>query len=88
MSSMRTTLFLASLVLLQGCSVSSALRASQTVGDYSPLTLASVDPENYNKDKQECIKQVQKQVDNNMSVNYNIMKFRECLIQKGYVLLS
>lgn len=85
---MRTPLFIASLVILQGCTVSSALFAPHAAGEYNPLTLPTVDVEKYNKDKKECIEQVQRQIDNNMSVNYNIMKFRECLIQKGYVLLS
>jgi hypothetical protein len=85
---MRTSLLLAGLLLLEGCSGAGALFASAGSGDYSPLTLPSVDVEKYNKDKQECIKQVQTQIDQNMNVNYNIMKFRECLIQKGYVLLS
>ena len=62
--------------------------AGLAVGDYNPLTVPTVDIEKYKQDKQACYKQVQSQTDANMSQNYNIVKFRECLIQKGYVLLS
>ena len=85
---MRTHLFLVCLLLLQACSGTGALFSTVGSGDYNPLTLPTADAEKYNKDKQECINKVQTQIDHNMNVNYNIMKFRECLIQKGYVLLS
>jgi hypothetical protein len=85
---MRTPLFIASLLILQGCTVTSAIFTSHAAGDFNPLTLPSIDVEKYNKDKQECFKLVQSQIDTQMTSNYNIMKFRECLIQKGYVLLS
>jgi hypothetical protein len=35
-----------------------------------------------------CFKQVETQNSKYLAENYNIIKFRECLIQKGYVLLS
>ncbi|MEY3428957.1 MAG: hypothetical protein RIS60_2309 [Pseudomonadota bacterium] len=85
---MRTHLFLVCLLLLQACSGTGTLFSTVGSGDYNPLTLPTADAEKYNKDKQECINKVQTQIDHNMNVNYNIMKFRECLIQKGYVLLS
>jgi hypothetical protein len=85
---MRNSVFLASLLLLQGCTVSVPFMTSLGSGDYNPLTLSSVDADKYAQDKQACIKQVQIQAVGDMNSNYNIMKFRECLIQKGYVLLS
>ena len=57
-------------------------------GDYNPLTLPSVDPEKYKSDKQLCFKQVEALVSKDMAVNYNILMFRQCLIEKGNVLLS
>ena len=74
---------------LQGCSsMLGELKLSESSGDFNPITLASVDPEKYKSDKQLCFKQVEAQVSKDMASNYNITKFRECLIQKGYVLLS
>jgi len=85
---MPKSLLLITLFALQGCSVTGALMSSPSLGDYNPLTVSTVNIEKYNQDKQACYKQVQSQIDAKMSQNYNIIKFRECLIQKGYVLLS
>ena len=77
------------LLILQGCSsMGMSFNLSNQSGEFNPLTLPTVDIEKYSKDKEACFKQVEKQIDSNMTVNFNIMKFRECLIQKGYVLLS
>jgi len=77
------------LLVLQGCSsIGVASNQTSSSGDYSPLTVPSVDSEKYKSDKQLCFKQVEAQVSKDMASNYNILKFRECLIQKGYVLLS
>jgi len=85
---MPKSLLLITLFALQGCSVTGALMSSPSLGDYNPLTVSTVNIEKYNQDKQACYKQVQSQTDANMAQNYNIIKFRECLIQKGYMLLS
>ena len=86
---MRLTLPMFLLLILQGCSsMGVAFNQTSSSGDYNPLTLPTVDMEKYSKDKEACFKQVEKQIDSNMTLNFNIMKFRECLIQKGYVLLS
>ena len=85
---MLKSLLLITLFALQGCSVTGALMSSPSLGDYNPLTVSTVNIEKYNQDKQACYKQVQSQTDANMAQNYNIIKFRACLIQKGYVLLS
>ena len=85
---MPKSLLLITLFALQGCSVTGALLSSPSLGDYNPLTVSTVNIEKYSQDKQACYKQVQSQTDANMAQNYNIIKFRECLIQKGYVLLS
>ena len=77
------------LLVLQGCSsIGVASNQTSSSGDYNPLTVPSVDPEKYKSDKQLCFKQVENQNSKDMSVNYNILKFRQCLIEKGYVLLS
>ena len=85
---MTKSLLLIALFALQGCSVTGALLSSPSLGDYNPLTVSTVNIEKYNQDKQAYYKQGQSQIDAKMSQNYNIVKFRECLIQKGYVLLS
>ena len=86
---MKRTLPILILLILQGCSsIGAASNQTSSFGDYNPLTLPSVDPEKYKSDKQLCFKQVETQVSKDMTVNYNIVKFRQCLIEKGYVLLS
>jgi len=81
---MRHLTFTAALLILQGCSsLGVGQDRTSSAGDFNPLTLPTVNVDKYNSDKQ-----VQSQTDANMAQNYNIVKFRECLIQKGYVLLS
>lgn len=78
------------LLLCQGCTTlntgSKGLDAS--AGVYNPSTLDSVDGNKYKADKQQCFKQVQSENENSMYENSSVIKFRECLIKKGYVLLS
>ena len=86
---MKLTLSMVTLLVLQGCSsIGMASNQTSSSGDYNPLTVHSVDPEKYKSDKQLCFKQVETLISNDMAVNYNILKFRQCLIKKGYVLLS
>ena len=86
---MNRTLPILTLLILQGCnSLSVASHQTSSSGDYNPLTVPAVDPEKYKSDKQLCFKQVETQNSKDMGQNYNVVKFRECLIQKGYVLLS
>ena len=86
---MKLTLSMFFLLILQGCSsIDRASNQTSSFGDYNPLTLPSVDPEKYKSDKQLCFKQVETLNSKDMGQNYNVVKFRECLIQKGYVLLS
>jgi len=86
---MRLTLSMSILLILQGCSsIGGASNQTSSSGDYNPLTVPSVDPEKYKSDKQLCFKQVETLISKDMAQNYNILMFRQCLIQKGYVLLS
>ena len=86
---MKLTLPILTLLIVQGCSsIGVASNQTSSSGDYNPLTVPSVDPEKYKLDKQLCFKQVETLISKDMAVHYNILKFRECLIQKGYVLLS
>jgi hypothetical protein len=86
---MKLILSMVTLLVLQGCSsIGVAYNQTSSSGDYNPLTVPSVDPEKYKLDKQLCFKQVETLISKDMAVNYNIMKFRQCLIEKGYVLLS
>ena len=86
---MKLTLSMFILLIVQGCSsIGVASNQTSSSGDFNPLTLPSVDSEKYKSDKQLCFKQVEAQVSKDMASNYNITKFRQCLIEKGYVLLS
>jgi len=86
---MRLILPIITLLILQGCSsIGVASNQKSSSGDYNPLTVPSVDPEKFKLDKQLCFKQVETLISKDMAANYNILKFRQCLIEKGYVLLS
>ena len=86
---MRLLLSTLTVLILQGCSsMAGSFNQTSGSGDYNPLTLQSVDMEKFRADKQSCFKQVETETSKDMAQNYNIMKFRQCLIQKGYVLLS
>jgi len=78
------------LLLCQGCTTlntgSKGIDAS--AGVYNPATLDSVDSNKYKADKQQCFKQIQSETENSMYEHNSVIKFRECLIKKGYVLLS
>jgi hypothetical protein len=86
---MKLTLPILTLLIVQGCSsIGVASNQTSSSGDYNPLTVPSVDPEKFKLDKQLCFKQVETLISKDMAANYNILKFRQCLIEKGYVLLS
>lgn len=86
---MKQTLSMITVLILQGCSsLGVSFNHALSSGDYNPLTLSSVDVEKFRADKKMCFDQVQSGNSKDMTHNYSIMKFRECLIQKGYVLLS
>jgi hypothetical protein len=87
---MKLLLLGTALLLCQGCTTlntgSKGIYAS--AGVYNPATLDSVDSNKYKADKQQCFKQIQSESENSMYEHNSILKFRECLIKKGYVLLS
>ena len=87
---MKLLLLGTALLLCQGCTTlntgSKGLDAS--AGVYNPATLDSVDSNKYKADKQQCFKQIQSETENSMYEHNSVIKFRECLIKKGYVLLS
>ncbi len=87
---MKLLLLGTALLLCQGCTTlntgSKGLDAS--AGVYNPATLDSVDSNKYKADKQQCFKQIQSESENSMYEHNSVIKFRECLIKKGYVLLS
>ena len=57
-------------------------------GEFSPLTPAGTNMEAFQEDRSICLLQVEKEVGKLINENFAIIKFRNCLIQKGYVLLS
>jgi len=86
---MKTAWALMTLVFIQACSTQMvSLNSESALNDYNPQTTENVDAKRYQVDKQQCYKQVQDQSELKMSDRYNVTKFRECLIQKGYILLS
>ena len=77
------------IMMLQGCSsLSVGPDRTSSSAAFNPLTLATVNVEKYNADKQLCVKQVQSNGDADPMQTYTVIKFRACLVQKGYVLLS
>ena len=87
---MKVSFLVLMLVFIQACASPNIGATSSEVasGDYNPLTTENVNADRYRMDKATCYKQVQEQSDLKMSESYNKIKFRECLIQKGYILLS
>ena len=75
------------LLSLQACS-GMPLGSEVLRGEFSPLTPAGTNKEAFQEDRALCLKQVEKEVGKLISENFAIIKFRNCLIQKGYVLLS
>ena len=84
------SLFGAALLLFQGCTTlnSGALSLDSSSGAYNPMTIDGVDANKFKMDKQQCYKQVQTDAATPMSDYYNVIKFRDCLVKKGYVLMS
>ena len=75
------------LLTLQACS--GMYRGSEDMrGEFSPLTPAGTNKEAFQEDRSACLKQVENEVGQLINENFAIIKFRNCLIQKGYVLLS
>ncbi|MDE3234007.1 MAG: hypothetical protein KGN99_11920 [Pseudomonadota bacterium] len=75
------------MLTLQACS--GMYRSSEVLqGEFSPLTPAGTNKEAFQEDRSSCLKQVEKEVGKLINENFAIIKFRNCLIQKGYVLLS
>jgi hypothetical protein len=87
---MKHVFLAATLLILQGCTTLNprSLNSDASSGAYKPLTLESVDANKYKADKQQCYKQVEAESETSMMEHYNIIKFRECLVKKGYVLMS
>jgi hypothetical protein len=72
---------------LQACSGLNAFSNAMS-GDFLPLTPASTNQEAFQRDRANCFKQVESEVGKLVNENFAIIKFRDCLIQKGYLLLS
>ena len=83
---LRMTGFLLMLTL-QACS-GLYLSSESLKREFSPLTPADTNKEAFQEDRSSCLKQVEKEVGQLINENFAIIKFRNCLIQKGYVLLS
>ena len=78
------------LFLCQGCTTlnSGALSLDSTSSPYNPMTIDGVDANKFKTDKQQCYKQVQTDAATPMSDYYNVIKFRDCLVKKAYVLMN
>jgi hypothetical protein len=87
---MKRTLTLTLALICSACSnlPTAAIAPDVMQGAFNPQTLDSVDAANYKADKALCYKQVQSTAESSMSDHYNIIKFRDCLVKKGYVLMS
>ena len=75
------------LLTLQACS-GMYMSGPMMRGEFSPLTPAGTNNEAFQEDRSSCLKQIEKEVGQLINENFAIIMFRNCLIQKGYVLLS
>jgi hypothetical protein len=87
---MKYLLSCAALVLCQGCTTLSngVLNQHPASSAYNPQTIETVDANKYMTDKQLSFKKVQAESESSMAEQHQIIKFRDCLMKKGYVLLS
>ena len=87
---MKHLLFWIAFLLCQGCTTLNKVPMSfdSSSGAYNPITVDGVDSEKYRFDKQQCFKQVEAETESSMMEQFNIIKFRDCLVKKGYVLMS
>jgi hypothetical protein len=77
------------LLMLSACSSNWSLSLPTTNGNYVPdVNLKGEERRKYEEDVALCQKQILKQYGDKYISNNAIIDVRQCLIQKGYVLLS
>ena len=84
---MRKVVGLLILTMTQACT-NVSLDSSAFTRDFSPLIAPGANKTTFEQDKGICFKEVQEAFGQKINENFAIIKFRNCLIQKGYVLLS
>ena len=78
-------MFVAALIALQGCAVNSP---SSQVPGYNPVTEPANDTPQFRMDQQACWHEVEKAWPQAQQNNAAVIQFRQCLLNKGYRLLS
>ena len=84
---MRKVVGLLILTMTQACT-NVSLNSSALTSDFAPLIAPGTNKTTFEQDKGICFKEVQEAFGQKINENFAIIKFRNCLIQKGYVLLS
>ena len=80
-------------LILQACGIAPTFVAEEPVlsGPFFPVAQKdgrAVDYAVYQGDRQRCWKQARSENDLDMTESVNIMRFRNCLIKRGYLLMS
>ena len=78
-------MFIAALIALQACATS--FTPSQVPG-YIPVTQPANDTPQFRLDQQACWNEVDKAWPQGRQENVAVVQFRQCLVNKGYRLLS
>ena len=78
-------MFVAALITLQGCVVTST--PSPAPG-FTPVTFPANDTPQFRIDQQACLNEVDKAWPQSRQDNAAVIQFRQCLVNKGYRLLS
>jgi hypothetical protein len=79
--------------ILQACGVASTHVADAPMpsGQFIPVALKdgrSAEPATYQGDRQACWTQIRSENNLDMTEAVNVMRFRSCLIKRGYLLMS
>ena len=78
-------MFVAALIALQGCAVNSNHSQAPV---YKPVTEPANDTPQFRIDQQACMNEVDKAWPQGRQDNAAVIQFRQCLVNKGYRLLS
>ncbi len=78
-------LILIMIAALQGCAVNTGLNQ---VKGFTPVTVPANDTPQFHIDQQACMAEVERTWANALQENAAVIQFRQCLVHKGYRLLS
>ena len=80
-------LLTSALLALQGCALQTTSGFNEVPG-FAPVTVPANDTPQFRLDQQACLSEVNKTWAHALQENAAVIQFRQCLVNKGYRLLS